>query len=153
RMPVATIPVGNKLGEIVFGAGALWVADAGLGTSADPAALLRIDPGNNQAVSVQMATNVTEFALHVEATDSAVFLLGLSDMMLTRVDPKSATVSGQVKLDSAGGGGGAVLAAGAGRLVVADYSTGRLLEVDPSSLAVTNTETGISDQYGEPALF
>lgn len=135
----ATITVGRIAGDMVAGAGAIWVSDAEAGK------ILRIDPSTNEVVA-----QIDAFAQSIAFDGSlwAIHETG-SDASLLQIDPATNTVVATIPLPGVGPGSTRGLAAGAGSIwismpvPVSDQAVPSVVRVDPVSQTIVATITSI----------
>ncbi|HWH65933.1 MAG TPA: ABC transporter substrate-binding protein, partial [Gaiellales bacterium] len=87
---VRTIPVGNGATGIVFGKGAVWVANALDGT------VTRIDPSSGAVTAQRVATGITSIAVAGDSVWAASPQAG----RVYRLDPASGRVAGSIEVGS-----------------------------------------------------
>lgn len=129
---VATIPVGPRASAIATGDDAVWVADP------DAQEVVRIDPASNN-VAAHIAVGTAEACpswLTADATSAWVVLYTLG---VARIDAATNTVAAQTSSTQANACQPASVALAGERVWILDTFTGRLLALDPDSLATIST--------------
>ncbi len=125
--PPIELPDGT-IGEIAFGAGALWV----LG---DHGTVTRVDPGSGKAGKpLEVGSKLSEGAFRGEiaASDDAVWVAGLDDEAVIRIDPGSGKVAATIRIPDGIEGD---LAADNDQVWAVDEAS-QLLPIDPEKNAL-----------------
>jgi streptogramin lyase len=129
----AIAPPDGTAEELAFGEGGLWVVgDAGTVTRLDPASG---EAGEPVKVGRRFPPDTDVFRGEIAVGEGAVWVAGLDDETVVRVDPRSGRVVKTIRFEDGIEGD---LAAGGGAVWVIDES-GQLLRIDPGTNAVAGS--------------
>jgi streptogramin lyase len=141
----ATIPVGTRAGAITTGDDTVWVAEP------DAREVVRIDPVSN-AVVARISVGTEESCPTWLTADATSLWAVLYTLGIARIDATTNTVAAQTSSSQAKSCQPASVALAGGRVWILDTFTGRLLALDPKSLATISTSqlgTGVWQIAGD----